>query len=113
MQLISGKIEFNACQVSLLWHNSFLVSLWTFQATLIDKIFWPCESAERQLIAEYEKYYAGMITRGNTILVIPWNYGKREGFMLKGGLTAIKPWIHPRLGEMSGKGKLITYVGVL
>ena len=23
----SGKGEFNACQVSLLWHNSFLVSL--------------------------------------------------------------------------------------
>ena len=34
MQLVSGKVEFNACQVSLLWHNSFLVSLWTFQATL-------------------------------------------------------------------------------
>ena len=25
----------NACQVSLLWHNSFLVSLWTFQPTLV------------------------------------------------------------------------------
>ena len=25
----------NACQVSLLWHNSFLVSLWFFQPTLI------------------------------------------------------------------------------
>ena len=24
MQLASGKVEFNACQVSLLWHNSFL-----------------------------------------------------------------------------------------
>ena len=33
MQLVSGKIEFNACQVALLWHNSFLVSLWTFQPT--------------------------------------------------------------------------------
>ena len=28
MQLIiSGKVEFNACQVSLMWLNSFLVSL--------------------------------------------------------------------------------------
>ena len=27
MQLISGKVEFNACQVSLLWHNS-LVTTW-------------------------------------------------------------------------------------
>ena len=35
MQLVSGKVEFNACQVSLLWHNSFLVSLWTFQPTLV------------------------------------------------------------------------------
>ena len=24
MQLVSGKIEFNACQVSLLWHNSLV-----------------------------------------------------------------------------------------
>ena len=32
---LSGKVEFNACQVSLLWHNSFLVSLWTLQPTLI------------------------------------------------------------------------------
>ena len=31
MQLVSGKVEFNACQVSMLWHNSFLVSLWNFQ----------------------------------------------------------------------------------
>ena len=35
MQLVWGKVEFNACRVSLLWHNSFLVSLWTFQPTLI------------------------------------------------------------------------------
>ena len=35
MQLVSGKVEFNGRQVSLLWHNSFLVSLWTFQLTLI------------------------------------------------------------------------------
>ena len=34
-QLVSGKVEFNACQVSLLWHNSFLVSLWSFQPTLL------------------------------------------------------------------------------
>ena len=34
MQLASGKVEFNACQVSLLWHKS-LVSLWTFQPTVI------------------------------------------------------------------------------
>ena len=27
MHLVSGKVESNACQVSLLWHNSFLVSL--------------------------------------------------------------------------------------
>ena len=35
MQLVSEKVEFNACQVSLLWQNSFLVSLWTFQPTLV------------------------------------------------------------------------------
>ena len=35
MQLVSGKAEFKARQVSLLWHNSFLVSLWTVQPTLI------------------------------------------------------------------------------
>ena len=35
IQLVSGKVEFNACQVSLLCHNSFLVSLWTFQPTLV------------------------------------------------------------------------------
>ena len=29
MRLVSGKVEFNACQVSLLWHNSFLVNQWT------------------------------------------------------------------------------------
>ena len=34
MHLVSRK-EFNACQVSLLWHNSFLVSLWTLQPTLV------------------------------------------------------------------------------
>ena len=33
MQLVSGNLEFNACQVALLWHNS-LVSLRTFQPTL-------------------------------------------------------------------------------
>ena len=27
MQLVSGKVEFNACQVSLLRHNFFLLSL--------------------------------------------------------------------------------------
>ena len=37
MQLVSGKGEFNPCQVSLLWHNSFVVSLWTFQPTLVHK----------------------------------------------------------------------------
>ena len=35
MQLVSGKVDFSACQVSLLWHDSFLVSLWPFQLTLI------------------------------------------------------------------------------
>ena len=35
IHLVSGKVEFNACQVSLLRHNSFLVSLWTFQPTLV------------------------------------------------------------------------------
>ena len=35
MQLVSGKVEFNACQVPLLWHNFFLVSLWTSQPTLL------------------------------------------------------------------------------
>ena len=39
MQLVSGKVEFNACQVSLLWHSSFLVSLWTFQPTLLC-VYW-------------------------------------------------------------------------
>ena len=34
MQLVAGNIEFNVCQVSLLWHNSFLVNLGTFQPTL-------------------------------------------------------------------------------
>ena len=34
MQLVSG---INACQASLMWHNSFLVSLWTFQPTLVHK----------------------------------------------------------------------------
>ena len=32
---LSGKIEFSACQVSLLWHN-FFVDLWTFQPTLVE-----------------------------------------------------------------------------
>ena len=31
---------FKACQVSLLWHNSFLVSLWTFQPTLVQRCPW-------------------------------------------------------------------------
>ena len=35
MQLVLGKVEFNVCQVLLLWHNSFLASLWTFQPTLV------------------------------------------------------------------------------
>ena len=30
MQLVSGKVEFNACQVALLWHNSFLCHGHTF-----------------------------------------------------------------------------------
>ena len=38
MQLVSGKVEFNACKVSFLWYNSFLVSLWTFQPTLISSL---------------------------------------------------------------------------
>ena len=33
MQLVSENFVFNACHVSLLWLNSFLVSLWTFQPT--------------------------------------------------------------------------------
>ena len=33
IQLVSSNVEFNACQVSLLW-NTFFVSLWTFQPTL-------------------------------------------------------------------------------
>ena len=40
MQLVSGRVEFNACQVSLMWHN-FLVSLWTFQPILEQQITWP------------------------------------------------------------------------
>ena len=35
LQLKWRKVEFNARQVSWLWHNSFLVSLWTFQPTLV------------------------------------------------------------------------------
>ena len=35
MQLVSEKVELNAFQVSFLWHNSILVSLWTFQPTLL------------------------------------------------------------------------------
>ena len=27
MQLVSGNVEFNTCQVSLLWHNSFFYSV--------------------------------------------------------------------------------------
>ena len=30
MQLVWEKVEFNTCQFSLLWHNFFLVILWTF-----------------------------------------------------------------------------------
>ena len=41
MQLVLGKVEFNACQVPLLWYNSFLVSLWTFQPTLVQKTCYP------------------------------------------------------------------------
>ena len=35
MQLVSGNVEFNACQVSLLRHNFFLLSLWAFQPILV------------------------------------------------------------------------------
>ena len=35
MQLVSGEVEYNACKISLLWYNCFLVSLWTFQPSLI------------------------------------------------------------------------------
>ena len=35
MQLVSGKVEFNTCQDSVLWHNSFLVSLRTVQPTFV------------------------------------------------------------------------------
>ena len=40
MQLVSRKIEVNAyqVQVSLLWNSSFLVSLWTFQPSLVYSI---------------------------------------------------------------------------
>ena len=38
IQLLSGKVEFNTCQVSLLWHNSSLVSVWTFHPTLVYKL---------------------------------------------------------------------------
>ena len=31
----ASKVEVNACKVSFPWHNSFLVSLWTFQPTLV------------------------------------------------------------------------------
>ena len=27
MQLVSGRVEFNACQVSLMWHNFFSQSM--------------------------------------------------------------------------------------
>ena len=32
MQLVSGEVEFTACQVSLLWHNTFLVRLYELSA---------------------------------------------------------------------------------
>ena len=35
MQLVSGKVEYNTYQVSLLWHNSSVVCLWTFQPSLV------------------------------------------------------------------------------
>ena len=31
----------HVCQVSLLWHNSFLVSLWTFQPTFVNQALLP------------------------------------------------------------------------
>ena len=34
-KLVSEEFEFNACHISLLVHNSVLVSLWTFQPTLV------------------------------------------------------------------------------
>ena len=47
MQLVSGTVVFNSCQVSLLWwHNSFLVSLWTFQPTFfiqVTALLFPCK----------------------------------------------------------------------
>ena len=44
MQLVSGKVEFNACQITLLRHNSFLGSLWTFQPpSYFDTARWTCQ----------------------------------------------------------------------
>ena len=46
MQLVSGKVEFNACQVLLLWHNNSLVSIWTFQPSLVNECSIPWSQAE-------------------------------------------------------------------
>ena len=51
MQLVSEKVGFNACQVSLLWHNSFLVTLWTSQATLVQDV------AKNVNQSEYSSFY--------------------------------------------------------
>ena len=40
MQLVSGKVKFNVCQVSLVWQKSFFVNLWTFQPTLVQPDPW-------------------------------------------------------------------------
>ena len=58
MQLVSGKVELNAWQVSLLWHNSFLVSLWTFQPTLVWLIPWLMQTdADEELDLDQEINY--------------------------------------------------------
>ena len=41
MQLVSEKVESNACQVVLLWHTFLIVSLWTFQPNLVSCLSLP------------------------------------------------------------------------
>ena len=65
---VSVKVEFNACPVSLLWHTSFLASLWTFQPILVSlqvrmRDVWHSSIADRSCAARpvYQQYYSNFI----------------------------------------------------
>ena len=59
MQLVSEEFEFNACHISLLRHSSFLVSLWTFQPTLVTCTnFWWLYDIEIMRGPQYPEQYA-------------------------------------------------------